>query len=546
LELDAEYRPGVAGSYAGGDWYDVFELGPRAVCFSVGDVMGKGAPAAALMGQVRSAIRAYAVSGQTPDEILTSLDRLFDNLIEDRVVTAIVGTIDPTTGKVALCNAGHPPPLIVRADGQAMFCPLQQSLLIASGLQGLPRPRDEVLLQRGDSLIMYSDGLIERRGEMLTEGMERLAAAATAIARAGWPERPAEAFASYLEEDERADDSVVLSLNYTGATTGISTLGVGTSTDGMSTLHLDPVVESTPVARHWVMAHLREVPVETAECAALLTSELVTNALLHAATPMCVTLHFLHDRIRIDVADGSTNSPALKEYGPDAATGRGLTLFNTLATAWGVEPASGGKIVWFELPVVYSTPPTSYSDGGFHFAVAGNAGSELTRHAHLPDDTVEIQLLGIPVALLHQATEEYEALFRELRLMKERTGSEDAPVLPERLAVLVSDVGSRFNGLGPGMDDVWQAAIDSNDVLFEWKFDLPRIALAACEFYGAVLDEADQFGLSAQLLTLPASATSVAVRHWFISEMIGQLHGKAPVAWADSRFRAELPALAAG
>ena len=126
--------------YAGGDWYDVFELGPEAVCFSVGDVMGKGAPAAALMGQVRSAIRAYAVAGQTPNEILTSLDHLFDNLIEERVVTAIVGTINPSTGKVVLCNAGHPPPLIVRADGQAMFCPLQQSLLIASGLERRTAP----------------------------------------------------------------------------------------------------------------------------------------------------------------------------------------------------------------------------------------------------------------------------------------------------------------------------------------------------------------------------------------------------------------------
>src|SRR6202044_1882910 len=133
LRFDAEYRAGAAGTYVGGDWYDVFRLDDESVIFSVGDVMGKGAPAAALMGQVRSAIRAYAVAGQSPSEILTSLDHLFDNLIEERVVTAIVGTINPSTGKVVLCNAGHPPPLIVRADGQAMFCPLQQSLLIASG-----------------------------------------------------------------------------------------------------------------------------------------------------------------------------------------------------------------------------------------------------------------------------------------------------------------------------------------------------------------------------------------------------------------------------
>ena len=189
------------------------------------------------------------------------------------------------------------------------------------------------MLEPGDSLIMYSDGLIERRGEVITHGMERLASAATEIARGGWPDRPAVAFASFLEEDERADDFVVLCLNYTGSSDGgITAPPVGTGRDGMSTLHLDPVVESTPVARHWVTAHLRDMPADVAECAALLTSELVTNATLHAATPMCVTLHILPERIRIDVADGSPSFPAIKEYGPDAATGRGLTLFNTLAS----------------------------------------------------------------------------------------------------------------------------------------------------------------------------------------------------------------------
>ena len=140
LLLDAEYRAGVAGTYAGGDWYDVFELSDDRVFFSVGDVMGKGAPAAALMGQVRSAIRAYAVSGLSPTEVLSSLDRLFDTLIEDRVVTAVVGTITPSTGRVVLSNAGHPPPLVVRADGSATFCPMERTLLIAAGLSGRPDP----------------------------------------------------------------------------------------------------------------------------------------------------------------------------------------------------------------------------------------------------------------------------------------------------------------------------------------------------------------------------------------------------------------------
>jgi GAF domain-containing protein/anti-sigma regulatory factor (Ser/Thr protein kinase) len=544
LLLDAEYRAGVAGTYVGGDWYDVFELGDDSVFFSVGDVMGKGAPAAALMGQVRSAIRAYAVSGQSPTEVLSSLDHLFNTLIEDRVVTAVVGTITPSTGRVVLSNAGHPPPLVVRADGSATFCPLQRTLLIAAGLSGAPRPRDELVLDRGDSLIMYSDGLIERRGEVITHGMERLANTATVVARAGWPDNPAVTFASMLSAEERTDDVVVLCLNYTGLSEGrLSASPVGTSRDGMSTLHLEPVVESTPVARHWVVAHLRDLPAEVTGCAALLTSELVTNAVLHAATPMSITLHTLPDRIRIDVADGNPVLPSIKEYGTDAATGRGLTLFNTLASNWGVQAVDGGKIVWFELRVDFPVTPTNISDGSFRFDLTGITRAGL--HGD-PGDTqeVSIRLLGIPVTLLQKSSEEYEGLFRELRLMKERADtSPDAPHLPERLGVLVSQIGTRFNGFGPGMDDMWQTAVDNKVEYFDWTLDLAQSAVVAIEFYDTLLDEADEFGLAKRLLTLPASASSVAVRRWFLSELTGQLHGKAPVAWLDSRFHIDLQAV---
>jgi hypothetical protein len=114
--------------------------------------------------------------------------------------------------------------------------------------------------------------------------------------------------------------------------------------------------------------------------------------------------------------------------------------------------------------------------------------------------------------------------------------------LPDRLSVLVTEIGSRFHRLGPGMDEIWQDAVDGEIGLFDWDLDLPRTAVVACEFYNAMLDEADEFGLSAHLLTMPASPTSVAVRRWFLSEIIGQLHGKAPVSWSDSHFHAELQA----
>ena len=130
--------------------------------------------------------------------------------------------------------------------------------------------------------------------------------------------------------------------------------------------------------------------------------------------------------------------------------------------------------------------------------------------------------------------------------MKERGGSSPgSAVLPERLSVLVSEIGTRFSRLGPGMDEMWQSAVDNKVEFFDWTLELPQTAVVACEFYDAMLDEADEFGLSAHLLTLPASPTSVAVRRWLLSELIGQLHGKAPVAWTESRFHTALRAATA-
>ncbi|HEV3370604.1 MAG TPA: SpoIIE family protein phosphatase [Acidimicrobiales bacterium] len=542
MHFDAEYRAGAAGTYAGGDWYDLFRLDDERVFFSVGDVMGKGAPAAALMGQVRSALRAYAVTGQSPSEVLSSLDHLFDTLGEDRVVTVVVGLLNPKTGAVRLTNAGHPPPLVVRADGTTSFCAPHSSLLIAAGLGQSARPAHELELAPGDSLVMFSDGLVERRGEAITVGMERLSEVATEVARGGWPTRPAGTLATLLSHAESTDDVVVLFLRYLGvAAEGTNRTELGTGQGGMSTLYLEPVVESTTQARHWVSARLGDLPLEVAECAALLTSELVTNAVLHAATPLSVTLHVLSGRIRVDVADGSPVIPALKEYGPHAATGRGLTLFNTLASSWGVHPVPGGKIVWFELPVDVPVGVGEVSDGTFHFDLIGMAQADRRE----PDGTspqMTVDLLGIPVDLLQKASEEYEGLFRELRLMKERadSGIPSAAQLSDRLSVLVSDVGSRFNGFGPGMDENWQDVVDRKVATYDWHLSLPQAAATACEYYSTMLDEADEFSRSAQLLTLPASDTSIAVRRWFLTELVSQLRGQAPTPWVRSRHHADL------
>src|SRR6202035_3174504 len=204
-----------------------------------------------------------------------------------------------------------------------------------------------------------------------------------------------------------------------------------------------------------------------------------------------------------------------------------LTLFNTLASSWGVHPVAGGKIVWFELPVDVPVGVGEVSDGTFHFDLIGMAQAD-RREPDGRSPQLMVDVLGIPVDLLQKASEEYEGLFRELRLMKERadSGIPSAAQLSDRLSVLVSDVGSRFNGFGPGMDANWQDVVDRKVATYDWHLSLPQAAATACEYYSTMLDEADEFSRSAQLLTLPASDTSIAVPRWFLSELVSQLHGQ--------------------
>ena len=149
-----------------------------------------------------------------------------------------------------------------------------------------------------------------------------------------------------------------------------------------------------------------------------------------------------------------------------------------------------------------------------------------------------MNLLGIPVALLQKASEEYEALFRELRLMKEHADARLSPVHAPR-TTLGPALGDRHpvQRLRSRRGRELAGGVDHHAESYDWHLELPPSAVEACEFYDTMLDEADEFGLVAQLLTLPASPASVAVRRWFLSELIAQLRGPPPTPWADSETR---------
>lgn len=182
LLVAQRYRPLGGKDETGGDWYDGFTLPDGRIAFSVGDVMGKGVAAAAGMGRVRSAVRAAAYADPDPAAVLTVLDRLFtctEN--EDSLTTLVYGVVAPNTGELLLGDAGHLPVLLVPEGGDAeLIDPGPESTPL-----GVPEPRESVRLTLGlgETLVAFSDGLVEHRSRSFDEGQEILKRLAAKVPR---------------------------------------------------------------------------------------------------------------------------------------------------------------------------------------------------------------------------------------------------------------------------------------------------------------------------------------------------------------------------
>lgn len=173
LELEACYRPGSVGTQVGGDWYDVFVLGESRVALVVGDVVGRGTRAAAVMGQLRTAIRAYAVHGLAPAELMTSLDRLLQGLSGSAMATVVYVVMDLATRSVEMVNAGHPPPLLVPPMGSPRYLELEAHVPLGT-LPDAVFQSARLTVDSGSMLVFFTDGLVESVTVPLQEGLDRL------------------------------------------------------------------------------------------------------------------------------------------------------------------------------------------------------------------------------------------------------------------------------------------------------------------------------------------------------------------------------------
>ena len=303
-----------------------------------------------------------------------------------------------------------------------------------------------------------------------------------------------------------------------------------------------PALDSVPAARRWVDDQLRPVADDVRRTVGLLTSELVTNAVLHAASPVTVTVHHESGAIRVEVADESSQLPTVKSYAEDAATGRGLHLVSALADSWGSRLRDEGKIVWFELgdqpaggpATAEETAAAETDDTGPH---AGEAGADEAATSGPP--LLPMALLGVPVAPLLAAQALYEELFREFRLVVERDPAA-ADAIHGKLLDLVEQLGTRFGGFTTGADEDWRRAVETGQDTVDLHYHLPAEVGTFCVRYDALLDEADEFCRTGALMTLAAPEETLCLRKWVLEEIALQSSGTPPTPWARSTWAQRL------
>ena len=173
FDVAAQYLP-AADAALGGDWYDVFPV-EAGTCLVIGDVMGHGSEAAATMGQLRNTIRAYAVEDPSPATVLRRLNHMMYRLEPGKFATAIVAVWDEHQGTLSRSNAGHPPVLRCRSDGCDYLTPAAGGRLLGASPE--VAYQDEVKTMRpGTTILFYTDGLIEWRGQTVDGGMDPLLA----------------------------------------------------------------------------------------------------------------------------------------------------------------------------------------------------------------------------------------------------------------------------------------------------------------------------------------------------------------------------------
>jgi anti-sigma regulatory factor (Ser/Thr protein kinase) len=305
-------------------------------------VMGKGVPAAIVMGQVRSALRAYALIDPEPSVALSRLDRLVTSLGEpEQIVTVVYGLLDADRTCLTLAVAGHPLPLLAPPAQEPRLLDLVVGPPL--GLDAGPWEQTTVVLPPDTPLLLYSDGLVETRELELDAGVQLLCTAISGLEhRRRNPRELCARLAELMRRPDGDDDVTMLAV--------MSTTGLRLQT---ASEEFPADTSASPLARRALAGWLAGwgVDDELTETATLCVSELVTNAIIHSGTSPRVTARLDEERLLVLVQDHGHRGTARRSehHEPSDITGRGLMLVDTLAAAWSAEHSADGTTVWFEL-----------------------------------------------------------------------------------------------------------------------------------------------------------------------------------------------------
>jgi PAS domain S-box-containing protein len=331
LELAARYLPAVRGAAIGGDWYDALERPDGRVALLVGDVVGHGLRAAATMGQLRNAFRAYGLVESSPSAVVASINRLVMSGPEEVMATVLYLVLDRETGEVTYTSAGHPPPLVLEPEGPRFLESGRSVPVGASDPTAFREGRDVV--PPGSTLVLYTDGLVERRGVPLERRLEQLAQTAGAAEPA--LERLCEAVLHGLLADQDPEDDVAL----------LVVRPALTNSDRIA-LSLPAEPESLVGLRRRLGRFLHAAGASEAEAFEIMLSvcEAAGNAIEHAYGPIDASF-------QVEVTtDGGEVVASVRDEGAwrerrGEHRGRGLKIIEGLMEQVNVHNADGGTVV---------------------------------------------------------------------------------------------------------------------------------------------------------------------------------------------------------
>ncbi|AZM50840.1 hypothetical protein DMB38_17790 [Streptomyces sp. WAC 06738] len=343
VEVAYRYLPAQEG--VGGDWFDVIPLSGARVALVMGDVVGHGLHAAATMGRLRTAVHSFSSLDPPPHELLGHLDELATRTDQELVAaggettitgaTCLYAVYDSVTHRCAIARAGHPAPALARPDGTVEFLDVPSGLPL--GIGGLPFESVELHLPEDSRLVLFTDGLVERRDQDIDTGLDILR---QTLATAGHtPEETCDAVLDALLPPVQSDDIALLVART--RVLGSEQVAQWDVEPDPAAVHRVRAAVSTLLAE-WELENLQENT-------ELILSELITNAMRHGVGPIKVRLLRDHT-LTCEVYDHSLTSPHLRYAATMDEGGRGLFLVAQLTSRWGTRYTQDGKVIWAEQP----------------------------------------------------------------------------------------------------------------------------------------------------------------------------------------------------